>query len=123
VVFCCVSLVGFGGGKTNGEGVAMNEGGTDDSSSDAFEAGYRAYVQAMRDFWANVDVDEVVSQAQQHGPFHPMGTFFFAHPMGTFHAHPMGTFHAHPVPSGTFGTYGTYGTYGCSAGPVEDDQT
>jgi hypothetical protein len=114
-----MTLAGFGSGKGSREGVAMAEGETDDPTSDAFEAGYRAYVQAMKEFWANVDVDAVVSQARRRGPLRPMGTFH--DPMGTFHFHPMGTFHASPPPSGTFGTYGTYGTYGCSVGPVEEE--
>jgi hypothetical protein len=83
----------------------MTEDETDAPRSDPFEEGYRAYVQAMKNFWANVDVDAVVSEARRQQTIMPMGTFFG----------PMGTFFACPIP------FGTFGTYGCSVGPIEEE--
>jgi hypothetical protein len=105
----------------------MAEGETDDPASDPFETGYRAYVHAMKEFWANVDVDAVVSQARRQRPVQPVGTpgTFHGELMGTFHFHPMGTFHGRMFPFGTFGTFGTlgtFGTYGCSVGPAEEER-
>lgn len=76
----------------------MTENETSEPSSDPFEEVYRAYVLAMKEYWANVDVEAVVRQGRPQGPIHPMNTW-----AGCFAA---------PGCSGTSGTYGTYGTYG-----------
>lgn len=86
----------------------MTESETDDSQSDPFEAAYRAYVQAMKDFWANVDVDAVVRERRRRGPVLTAGS---AHPCLIWWE----------SSAGAFGTYGTYGTYGCSGGGTEEE--
>jgi hypothetical protein len=106
-----MSLVAAGSGKASREGAAMEGDEPSAPRRDPFEDAYRAYARAMKEAWAEVEV-ELVREGRPHWHFYPMNTWHGARPpvspliilapcaVGTW-----GSF-------GTFGTYGTYGTYG-----------
>jgi hypothetical protein len=69
---------------------------------DRFEQAYRAYLTAVKQAWADVDIESVISAHASISPF--SGCVGTAGSLGTF-----GTI------TGTAGTLGTFGTYGCAA--------
>jgi hypothetical protein len=105
------------------------------SGDSVFEAAYRAYLQCLKAFWAELDVSTVDLKELSHHP----GIIFPCPPCpspATQGQHPGPGFQAQPpapapgmwpcqpppgfTPPSTYGTYGTYGTSGgCwgTAGP------
>jgi hypothetical protein len=84
------------------------------SRRDPFEDAYRAYVRAMKEAWAEVDVEAVVRQGRPHWPFHPMNTWTISWPVP-----PVIT--SAPCVAGTWGSFGTFGTYGTGWSSAGDE--
>lgn len=94
---------------------------TDDatgSAAELFAEAYRAYLHAMKQAWAEVDVDELVQDAANDARQGGNGCqgcgegFSCAGTVGT--AATFGSF------TGCVGTLGTVGTFGCSVAEEDD---
>jgi hypothetical protein len=79
------------------------------AAGNPFERAYLAYQQALKEAWAEVDIDEMVSANRED----PGASFSTAGSAGTF-----GTWGTAPATIGSLGSFGCFGTLG----PVIDPQ-
>ncbi len=83
-------------------------GGSEQSGAgDLFAEAYRAYLRAVKQAWADVDVDELAQDLANNNVLQGCGEGFSS--MGT-----AGTAASVGTAGGTFGTIGTVGTFGCA---------